>query len=128
MSREIIFFDSANRVGSVNSPLIRVLEGETYRGLWLFLSITASDGTSELMDIQIQRQDPASEIWVDIPGAAFVQLTSGTGVAEMLIHPSMTAAAAVVIKEPAGGAMRAEMVLGGTSPEFTFSLGGLLLN
>ena len=128
MSREVIFFSSASRTASVNSEVIRVLHGENYRGLWIFLSVTATDGTGELMDIQIQRQDPASGIWVDIPGAAFVQLTAGAGVAEMMIHPAMTAAAAVVIKQPVGGNMRAEIVLSGTSPDFTFSLGGILLS
>ena len=126
MSREVILFTSAARIVTENSELLLDTDPHGYVGIWLYLDITASAGTTPTLDITLERYDPASATWVAIPGAAFAQKVT-TGADELILHPSMTAAANTVVKEPLGGQIRAVSTIAGTSPSFTFTLGGQLL-
>lgn len=126
MSREVILFASAARTATLNSELVRQIHPQAYSGLWLSLSVTAAAGTTPTLDVIIERFDAASGLWVALPGAVFAQITAAAS-PELTIHPAMTAAANVVVKEPIGDVFRAVATIAGTSPSFTFSLGGQFL-
>lgn len=126
MSREVTLFASAARTASENSELLRQVGNDSYRGIWLKLDVTAAAGTTPTLDVIVQRYDPASDTWVAIPGAVFTQKT-GIVADELTIYPTMTAAANDIVKEHIGDVIRAVATIGGTSPSFTFSLGGQLL-
>lgn len=126
MSRDVILFASAARIVTVNGDLFRQVGVEAYRGVWLFLDVTAVAGTSPTLDVTIERFDPASETWVAIPGAVFTQKT-GVSTDELTIYPTMTAAANDIVREHIGEQFRAVATIGGTTPSVTFSLGGQLL-
>jgi hypothetical protein len=126
MAREVILFTSANRVATSSSEKVVQVGNEDYRGVWLYLDVTANLGTSETLDVTLERQDPVGGGWLAIPGAVFTQKT-GVTADQLTVYPTMTAAANDVVKEHIGGAWRAVATFGGTDPEFTFSLGGYLL-
>lgn len=126
MSREITLFSSAARTASANSGLVRQVEMDAYRGVWLYLDVTAASGTTPTLDIIIARYDPASNVYIAIPGAVFTQKT-GVVTDELTIYPTMTAAANDIVREHIGEHFRAQATIGGVSPSFTFSLGCQLL-
>jgi len=62
------------------------------RGVMLFLDVssaTASAGQSPRLDILVQGQDPATNNFVNLPGAAFTQVASTTVQQVLIIHPSI---------------------------------------
>ena len=126
MSRELILFASAARIVTATSAQFRQVGPDKYRGIWLFLDVTAADGTTPTLDVIVQRFDPASDGFIAIPGAVFSQET-GVATAELTIYPTMTAAANVIVKEHIGEVFRAVATIAGTTPSFTFSLGGQFL-
>ena len=126
MSREIILFTSAARIVTANSGPVRQVEQDAYRGVWLYLDVTAASGTTPTLDIIIARYDPASDAYIAIPGAVFTQKT-GVVTDELTIYPTLTAAPNDIVREHIGEHFRAEATIGGVSPSFTFSLGALLM-
>lgn len=126
MSRELIVFASAARTVTANSPIIRQVGADKYRGIWLFLDVTAAAGTTPTLDVIIERFDPASDGFVALPGAVFTQKTAAS-TDELTIYPTMTAAANDIVREHIGEVFRAVATIAGTTPSFTFSLGGQFL-
>lgn len=131
MAHEITVFASAARTASANSdeqvvPVSRVHVApvhQIFKGLHLVLDITAASGTSPTLDVKLQRQDPLSEKWVDLPSAAFAQKT-GTGTDDLTIYPGIAETANRSVSDVLSGRWRAVATIAGTSPSFTFSLGG----
>ncbi len=126
MSRAVTVFPSAARIVTVTSKEITMVSFDIARGVWLFLDITDSGGTTPTLDVILQRFDVASGTWVAIPGAVFGQET-GVATAELTVYPTMTAAANDIVKEHIGDRWRSVATIAGTTPTFTFSLGGQLL-
>jgi len=126
MAREVILFASEARILTENSEKVVQVGNEDYRGVWLYLNVTAGSGTTPTLDVKLQRQEPAGDAWLDIAGAVFVQAT-GTTTDQLTVYPTMTAAANDVVREHIGGAFRAVATIGGTTPSFTFTLAGYLL-
>jgi len=92
-----------------------------YKGAIFVLDITASSGSSEVMDIKLQYKDTLSGKFIDIPLAIFTQKT-GIVSDVLTIYPGI----AVVANESVNGVLPSEyrvvVTIGGTTPSFTFTL------
>lgn len=96
------------------------------RGVHLVLDVTAASGTTPTLDVKIQRKDPTSGKYVDLPGGAFAQKT-GTGTDDLTIYPGIAETNNRSVSDVIGGIYRAVCTLGGTTPSFTFSLAGFVI-
>jgi hypothetical protein len=91
----------------------------------LFLKWTAQSGTSPTLDVKIQCYDVVSAAWQDLAGAAFTQVTSATGTANLTIYPGIAETANVSVSDHIGRTWRPYFTIGGSNtPLVTFSLGG----
>jgi hypothetical protein len=116
---DAVVFASANRLATANSED----QGNPYfRGVVLVLDITAKDGTSPTLNVKVQAKDATSEKYIDIPGAAFAQKTD-TGTDSLVVYPGVEETANRSVSDVIPRQWRAVATLGGTDPEFTFSLG-----
>jgi hypothetical protein len=97
---------SAARTTSADFPYI--VQG---KNLTLYLDVTAASGSTPTLDIKLQAKDPASSNWYDVPGGVFTQATTTTN-------------QRVVVTSPVGESLcRLNVVIGGGTPSFTFSVG-----
>lgn len=97
---------SASRT-SDDTATLNAARAESMR---LFLDVTAATGTSPTLDIDVETQDPASGKW-----RVLTSFTQATGVTDEM----------VTVSAPMGHALRVSYTLGGTTPDFTFSLGAV---
>lgn len=97
-------------------------------GLFLFLDVTAASGTSPTIQPAIQMKDPVSDTYLMTHNTA--QETGVTFVIS-IDYPgaSETSAVANVNPQayPIGRTWRVNTVIGGTTPNFTFSLGASMV-
>ena len=96
------------------------------KGIHLVLDITAASGTTPTLDVKLQRFDETSGKYVDLPSAAFAQKT-GVGTADLTVYPGIAETANVSVSDVLSENLKAVWTIGGTTPSFTFSLGGTLL-
>jgi hypothetical protein len=75
----------------------------------LYLDVTAASGTTPTLDIDLEVKDPLSGQWFTL-----VSLTQATGVTTQRLATGLADLADVVF--------RAVWTIGGTTPDFTFSL------
>lgn len=94
------------------------------RGVKLWVNVTAVTGTTPTLDIKLQGVDPVSEAGFDIPDAAFAQITDATGDQEFILYPGVAATANVSVSDALPLTWQAVCTIGGTTPSFTFSIGG----
>lgn len=62
------------------------------RGALFFLDVSsrsASGGQSPTLDIVVQGQDPVTNGWFNLPGAAFTQVTTSTNTQVLVVHPTV---------------------------------------
>jgi len=112
---------SGARSTSSNSGTVSAVPGS--KGVHLVLDITAASGTTPTLDVKVQRYDGASSKWVDLPSAAFAQKTS-TGTSDLTIYPGIAETANVSVSDVIGDEILIVWTIGGTTPSFTFSIGG----
>jgi hypothetical protein len=117
---EFAAFAPAARTATLNGG---DLENRTGRGVKLWLNITAVSGTTPTLDIKLQWKDSLSGLYFDIPGASFPQ-KSATGTDDLTVYPGVAEAANEAVSDVIPRNWRAVATIGGTSPSFTFSLGG----
>ena len=117
----VTLFASAARTATANSSTHQVTATKPFYGKLFVLDISASGGTSPTLDINIQMLDPLSASWITLPGASFSQKT-GTGSDTLLIGPGVTETANRKVDDVMVTSYRANAVIGGTSPTFTFTL------
>lgn len=111
---------SASRTATFNSD--DQTNSPIEKGIRLFLNISAVTGTSPTLDIKVQIKDPLSGSYHDMAGAAFAQKT-GTGTDEIIVYPGVAETANVSVSDYLGGATwRVVNTLGGTSPDFTYTI------
>lgn len=124
MARETVLFASAARTTNENSnEQVNSPSQFRYKGVRLFLDITAVTGTNPTLDVKLQAKDPASDKWFDVTGAAFAQQT-GTGTALLTLYPGIKETANDEVSEILPDTWRIATTIGGTdTPTFTFSLG-----
>lgn len=96
------------------------------RGIHCVLDITAASGTTPTLDVKLQRFDPTSGKYVDLPGAAFAQKTAA-GTSDLTIYPGIAETANVSVSDVLTENLKAVWTIGGTTPSFTFTLGATLL-
>ena len=87
-------------------------------GLSARLSAGAVSGTSPTLNVKMQASPDGSGSWVDIPGAAFTQVTAAnqTQTIRFQMPPAPNATA------PAYRYVRAVATIGGTSPSFALAV------
>jgi hypothetical protein len=118
MSREVTPFASGSRSATTNSAVLSNVPAGA-KGVWLVLDITTA--TAGTLDCKLQRHDPASGKFVDIPGAAWAQKTT-TGTSELVVYPGVAETANVSVSDAITDAWRivATIVTG----PFVFSISG----
>lgn len=92
-------------------------------GLTLFLSCTAASGTAPTLSVKLQVLDEVSGVWLDVAGAVFATL-SAPGTATLTLFPGAATVANVSVNQTIRNIYRAAYTIGGTTPSFTFSVGG----
>jgi hypothetical protein len=92
----------------------------------MVLDITAASGTTPTLDVKLQRFDVTSGQYVDVAGAAFAQKTT-TGTDDLVVYPGATVTANRSISSVLTDTYRVLWTVGGTTPSFTFSVGGSLV-
>ena len=121
----VTLFASSARTATVNGSAV---DTKGAKGIHLTLDITAVTGTSPTAAVKIQRRDPVSGNYVDLPGGAFASQT-GTGTSGLTIYPGIAETADVSVSDVLSEEIRAVFTIGGTdTPTFTFSLAGTLIN
>lgn len=123
MTKTVTVFASAARTSTTNSAALTKQDSANIRGVYLVLDITAASGTSPTLDVTIERFDPVSQQFVAMTGAAFAQKTT-TGTSELVIYPGIAETANVSVSDVLSSTWRAVATIAGTTPSFTFSLGG----
>lgn len=109
---------SASRTSTANS---NSQECDT-KGAQFYLDVTAVTGTTPTLDVKIQAWVVGtSATWIDLPGALFAQAT-GTGTQILTVYPGVTQTAQEAVSDVMPAIFRAVATIGGTSPDFTFSL------
>lgn len=111
-------FASASRTASANSDDFSHIG---FKGVRLFLDVSAVTGTTPTLDVKIQAKDKLSGNYVDLTGAAFAQKTA-TGTDYLTIYPGIAETANETVSDLVPNAWRAVATIGGTTPDFTFSL------
>lgn len=119
-AREITIAASAARTTSGDSGTLVNREG--FPGIHIVLDITAASGTSPTLDVKVQRFDPASQKWVDLPGGAFAQKTTA-GTDDLIIYPGVAETANRSVSDAIAETYKVVWTIAGTTPSFTFSLG-----
>jgi hypothetical protein len=120
---EFVVFPSALRsgVGAVNSVDI---ENFNARGVCLFLNVTTQAGTTPTLIVKLQAKDPIGGAYIDIPAAVFATVTTTLLLDDLTVYPGILVAANVSVNHLIPRKWRAVATLAGTSPAYTFSLGG----
>ena len=123
MPTQITYFSSSARTSTTNGSLAMNHRG---KGVSLHLDITAASGSSPTLDVKLQGYDELGADYFDIPGAAFAQAT-GTGTDELMLYPGVAETSNVSVSDVLPRVSRAVATIGGSSPSFTFTLGGSLI-
>ena len=102
------------------------IENVGWRGVVLFLNITAEDGAITLTP-KVQVLDPVSGAWVDLAGAVFAAQTATTAAPVMLtIYPGIAETANVSVSDVLPRNWRVVATMSGTT-SMTFSIGACYL-
>lgn len=112
---------SAARTATGNSDPINV-PGDC-KGFHAVLNISSASGTSPTLDVKVQRFDAISSQWVDLPGGALAQKTA-TGTDDLTIYPGIAETNNRSVSDVIGEEVRFVWTIGGTTPSFTFTIGG----
>lgn len=133
-SQEITVFATAPRTADVDSADFSAaqLRGfQQFRGVRLFLDVTAFGGTAPTLDVNLQHKDPESDKYFDLAGGASVAFLRNTGTNQqddLTIYPGLTVLANRTVSDVIGLTWRIRVQIGGSAGQtFTFSLGAVLL-
>lgn len=99
------------------------LTNNSGRGALFFLNVTAATGTTPTLDVRLQVQDPVSLAFIDLPGCAFAQITTATGLRMIEIAPGLPEAANVRVNRALPRVYQIAWAITGTTPSYTFSVG-----
>lgn len=108
-------------------------ENKVHRGVTVVVNATAStgDGTEDL-DVNIQYQDPVSATWLNLIAIVGAFQDGGTGIRRYIIYPGISDKQANFDASqdvPLPETWRVETIVqpGGTSPDYTYSVGILMM-
>lgn len=123
----VTVFASATRVGSGTAYCSSDVQSVNWKGMKLFLNITAEAGTATL-DLKLQGKDILSGSYYDIPSAALDQKTADTGDDSLTVYSGIAETANETISDVLPRVWRACATIGATGADsFTFSVGATLL-
>jgi len=96
------------------------------RGIILIVNVTAVSGTAPTLDVDVEAKDPVSGNYVVI--ASMTQITT-TGTYIIVLYPGAIDDQAKVDNQglPLPRTWRVAYAIGGTTPSFTFSVGGMYI-
>jgi hypothetical protein len=113
---EFSVFDSAARGKVLYATLTSAeLINLKWRGVRLFLVISAAQGTSPTFDLKLQSKDPNSGAWIDLTGASFAQQVSTQAGLDFTVYPGITVVANRSIANLLSRIWRASVAIGGTT-------------
>ena len=93
------------------------------KNIAVMFSVTGASGTNPTLDVKVQVRDRSQNVWVDVPGAAFVQATGATTAAMFLAPHLADVTNKAVAVDLTGIDTRLYWTIGGTdTPTFTFSI------
>jgi len=118
-NKPVTVLASAARTATTNSDDQQNLDAH---GARFYLNITAVSGSSPTLDVKVQAKDPVAGGYFDIPSAAFAQKTS-TGSDDLTVYPGIAETSNETVSDVIPRDWRVVATLGGSSPNFTFSLG-----
>lgn len=113
----MIILPSISRTVSGN----KVFGTSDFTGAIFFLDIPARSGTTPTLDIKFQYKDPISGNFVDMPGCSFAQ-KNAVGSDTLTIYPGVVATANRSVPLALGDEVNMVYTIGGTTPNFTFSV------
>lgn len=122
--KKVTIAASAARTTSSNSGTLS--NDIKAKGIHIVLDISAASGTTPTLDVTLERFDQVAAKWVAMPGAAFAQKT-GTGTDDLTIYPGIAETANRSVSDVLTEDYRLAWTIGGTTPSFTFTLGGVLI-
>jgi len=97
------------------------------RGIVIYLTATAVSGTSPTADCKLQGYDALADVWQDIAGAAFAQVTAAA-TQTLTVYPGIAETGNVSVSDVVPALLRVHSTIGGSStPTVTFSLGGVFI-
>lgn len=97
-----------------------------FRGVLLYLNVTAVSGTSPTLTVQLQGKDPSSGNWFAV--AAATSAVTAMGQYVYVFYPGATTGSATLgVSTVLPANWRVNAVIGGTSPSFTFTVTADLL-
>ena len=97
------------------------------RGIVIYLNATAVSGTSPTADCKLQGYDALADVWQDIAGAAFAQVTAAA-TQTLTVYPGVAETGNVSVSDVVPALLRVHSTIGGSStPTVTFSLGGVFI-
>jgi hypothetical protein len=103
-------------------------DNKSWRGVTLFVDVSAGSGTSPTLVVKLQEWIPGSAAgageWVDITGATTATISvSGATQAQFTVYPGCIASANAYINRPLGEHWRYVATVGGTdTPTVTCSI------
>ncbi len=96
------------------------------KGIRLCLDVTAASGTTPTLDVKLQSKDSLSGQYLDITGAAFAQKIA-ISTDDFVIYAGVATTASRRVSDILPKVWRVVFTIGGTTPSFTFTLGGCYL-
>lgn len=100
------------------------LKNDVRRGLKLVIDITAIAGTSPTVTVTIQGKDPVSGKYYTLLASAAL---AATGTTTLTIYPGIATVANASVDDVLPATWRISVVVGGTGPSATMTIGGSLL-
>ena len=123
----LILLALATRTASINSD---DQDSKGSRGVHISLDINTVSGTSPVLNVKVQRKDPISGNYVDLPDGAFAQKTASeaNSTSGLTIYPGIAETSDVSVSDVLNGTWRVVATIGGTdTPTFAFSVAAELV-
>ncbi len=121
---EVLVQASTTVTATKNSGELTVPKDKGVKGVAIFVDVTANAGTSETLDITVERFDHASSKWLAIVGAALAQIGSSIGQIDLVIYPGVTVVANRALSDHIGNRWRIVSTIGGSAGQsLTYSIG-----
>lgn len=98
------------------------LNATQYRGIMVFVNVTAITGTSPTLTVSIKGQSPQGVDYTILTSAAI----TATGQTVLTVYPSLPASANVTAQSTIPCAVHVDYAIGGTGPSVTGTIAAVL--
>lgn len=100
------------------------INGTNYKGILLFIHVTAITGTTPTLTVTLQGKSPVSAQYYTILASAAI---NSTGLTVLRVYPGLTAAANSVANDVTPATLRVITAIGGTTPAVTATISAVQL-